>query len=84
MVARAADRLREGDVAAARLMLERGAAGGDAAALLALGETYDPAMLARLGVRGGVRADIDRARDLYKRARESGSLDAGRRLEAMR
>ncbi|HEX2724964.1 MAG TPA: hypothetical protein VHN20_03990, partial [Beijerinckiaceae bacterium] len=52
MIKRARARLDIGDIAGARLLLERAASGNDPNALMALAETYDPAMLSRLGVRG--------------------------------
>ena len=55
---------------------------GNAAAALALGATFDPIWLAKLGVRG-VGSDIEKARSWYKKAKESGSPDASHRLEML-
>ena len=68
--------LASGDLAAARSWLERAADLGDARALIALGDAYNPAMLARLGVLGAP-GDAERARSYYNRALSSG-LDAAR------
>jgi hypothetical protein len=71
-----------GDVAAARLVLHRAAEAGDAQSALMIGTTYDPSVLARLGVRG-VTGDVAMARDWYEKARKAGSADAVRRLETL-
>ena len=73
--------LAYGDVAAARAFLERAADAGDARALLALGDAYDPATLARLGALG-VKGDASRARDYYQKASEAGLAAARQRLAA--
>jgi hypothetical protein len=71
-----------GDLASARLVYRRAAEAGDAAAALALGATYDPVVLAKIGVRG-MGADIEKARSWYEKAKEFGSPDAPRRLEML-
>jgi len=71
-----------GDLVAARLVYRRAAESGDAAAALALGATFDPIVLAKIGVRG-VGADVEKARGWYERAKEFGSPDAPRRLEML-
>jgi TPR repeat protein len=71
-----------GDVAAARLMFRRAAGAGDAAAALAMGATYDPAVLANHFVRG-MGADLVQARSWYEKARELGSPEGPRRLEML-
>jgi len=68
-----------GDVASARLLYERAAAVGEARAAVKLGETFDPAFLSRLSLRG-MRADSDMAVFWYRRARDLGASDAGNRL----
>jgi hypothetical protein len=70
-----------GDLATARVVFQRAAEAGDAGAALALGATYDPNMLVKLGIRGG--ADIEKARLWYEKAKDLGSPDASRRLELM-
>jgi hypothetical protein len=74
--------LAAGDLAAARVLLQRAAEARDARAALALGATYDPNVLQQLGVRGIV-ADIGQARTWYERAKEFGSSEAPRRLQAL-
>jgi TPR repeat protein len=64
-----------GDVAAARLLFERAAEAGDRRAALALGATYDPAVLTKLGVRG-IAPDIEKAHQLYRKASELGPPEA--------
>jgi hypothetical protein len=58
-----------GDFVSARLVFQQAAEAGSAAAALALGASYDPVVLARLGVRG-VDADVSKARAWYQKARE--------------
>jgi len=74
--------LAAGDIAGARLYLERAAEGGDARALLVLGETYDPATLARMGVLG-VKGEAIKARDYYARALAAGMGAARERIAAL-
>ncbi len=64
-----------GDVATARVLFGRAAEAGDGTAALALGATYDPGVLAKLGVRGIV-PDAEKARRWYQKARELGSPEA--------
>jgi hypothetical protein len=71
-----------GDVAAARLVLRRAADAGDAHAAMTLAETYDPAVLEKLGVHGVV-PDLAMARSWYEKARAFGSAEAPRRLETL-
>jgi hypothetical protein len=71
-----------GDLVAARLVYRRAAESGSAAAALALGATFDPVVLAKIGVKG-MGADIAKARSWYEKAKEFGSPDAPRRLEML-
>jgi hypothetical protein len=71
-----------GDLVTARFLFWRAAEAGNAAAALALGATFDPIWLAKLGVRG-VGSDIEKARSWYKKAKEYGSPDASDRLEML-
>ena len=68
-----------GDVVTARIVFQRAAEGGDANAALALGATYDPTVLAKLGV-AGLGADVEKARSWYQKAESLGSTEATRRL----
>ena len=82
LLARGRAYVTAGDITAARLVLRRAADGGDPQAALALGSTYDPIALKRLGA---VRfaADLAQAREWYRKAAELGSADAPRRLEQL-
>jgi len=64
-----------GDIASARLFYERAADAGNAQAAIRLGETFDPAFLARAQMKG-VRGDPAVALRWYKRARELGASEA--------
>jgi TPR repeat protein len=79
---RARDRVRQGDIAGARRLLERAASSESSDALLALAETYDAATLARWGVIG-TRPDNAMARSLYERAASRGASAARERLLAL-
>jgi hypothetical protein len=79
LVRRGKDFLVNGDLASARLLLRRAAEAGSAEAALALGTTFDPLILARLGAIGAA-PDIARARQWYQRAAELGSNDASQQL----
>jgi hypothetical protein len=74
--------IASGDVAAARLVLRRAADAGDAHAAMTLAETYDPAVLEKLGVHGFV-PDLAMAQSWYEKARAFGSAEAPRRLETL-
>ena len=71
-----------GDLVTARVVFQRAAEAGDPTAALAMGATYDPIVLSKLGVRG-FGADLEKARSWYVRAREFGSSEAPRRLEML-
>ena len=68
-----------GDVVTARIVFQRAAEAGDADAAVVLGGTYDPIVLAKLGVTG-LGADVDKARTWYQKAESLGSAEATRRL----
>ena len=74
--------MSEGDVGAARTLLQGAAEAGDARAALALGATYDPTMLATLQA-PSITADVALARDWYKRASDFGSQEAQQRLNLL-
>jgi len=82
LIGRSQKLVSEGDIGAARTLLQHAAEAGDARAALALGGTYDPIMLAILQARG-VAADISLARDWYKKASELGSPEAEERLKLL-
>jgi hypothetical protein len=74
--------ITQGDVAAARLMFTRAAVAGDARSALALGASYDPDVLRKLGVIG-VAGDPAMAREWYAKASSYGSREAAQRIELM-
>jgi hypothetical protein len=79
LMTRAKSLLALGDIAAARLLLERAANAQDATAAFLLAQTYDPAVL---GVRDtrSITPDPVMARDWYRKAASFGSADAQQRL----
>jgi hypothetical protein len=75
--------MANGDIAAARMMFQRAAEAGEAAAAFALAETYDPLVLKKLGARGGITSDVAQAQSWYEKARDLGSTAAPERLERL-
>lgn len=82
LIARATGLLRQGDIGAARVVLERAAELGSAPASFALAETYDPSLLAKWGS-SGTRGDTSKARELYARAAAGGVKEARERFDAL-
>jgi len=82
LVRRGKEFIANGDLAGARLVLQRAAESKDALAALMLAATYDPVILRQLNVYG-LAADIAMARMWYEKAKEFGSADAPRRLEIL-
>jgi hypothetical protein len=72
LLKRGQDALGNGDFVAARLLLQRAAAAGSADGALALAQTFDPAVIGRLGA-VGVAADAAKAREWYQKAARLGS-----------
>jgi NitT/TauT family transport system substrate-binding protein len=83
MMRSAAQRMANGDVAGARMMYQRLAKEGEASAALALAETYDPPVLRKANITGGVTSDVALAQSWYEKARALGSPVAAARLEAL-
>jgi NitT/TauT family transport system substrate-binding protein len=83
MMRGAAQRMANGDVAGARLMYQRLAKEGEAPAALALAETYDPPVLRKSNITGGVTSDVALAQSWYEKAKALGSSVAAERLEAV-
>ena len=79
MIKRGKALLMSGDIASARLLLRRAADAGNAEAALALGATFDPLIIRRLGAIG-MRPDIAQAKQWYQRAAELGSASAESQL----
>ena len=85
--------LDQGNIIAARRVLECAAERGSTLALFLLAETYDPAMLSAWGIfsvwgifgrRGGRRGNVTKARKLYAKAVAAGIHEAKYRLSALR
>ena len=79
LMTRARSLLALGDIAAARLLLERAANAQDATAAFLLARTYDPAVLGVSDTRS-ITPDPMMARDWYRKAASFGSADAQQRL----
>ena len=71
-----------GDIASARLLLERAADAQEASAALLLAQTYDPAVLGTQDTRS-ITPDPAAARTWYQKAAQLGSPDATQRLAQM-
>jgi hypothetical protein len=82
LVRRAQELLATGDVRGARLLLIRAVEAQDARAALMLAKTFDPTVARQLApsVPG---ANVAQARGWYQKAREWGSPDAQRQLDAL-
>ena len=79
LMSRARLLLSQGDIGAARGVLEHAAERGNAEALFALAETFDPVVLSAWGTRG-TQGDAPRAQELYARALAGGVQEAKSRL----
>jgi TPR repeat protein len=79
---RADSLIASGDIAAARLVLQRAADSEDGKAAVKLAGTYDPDVLAKLGVHGIV-SDPAKAREWYEKAKTFGAPEAAMRLEVL-
>jgi hypothetical protein len=79
LLKRGKDAFSTGDLAAARLLLRRAAEAGSAEAALALGATFDPLVIRRLGAIGAA-PDPAQARQWYQKAVTLGSPTASQPL----
>jgi TPR repeat protein len=79
LLKRARSLIEIGDIAAARLLLERAAGAREASAALLLAQTYDPAVLGTPDMRS-ITPDPAMARDWYHKAAQFGSPEAQQRL----
>ena len=79
---RAIQLLREGDIAAARLLLFHLAERGDGEAAYDLARSFDPEMLAELGAKA-LYSNPARARSWYERAVQDGNVKAAERLKVL-
>jgi hypothetical protein len=82
LVRRGEELARSGDLAAARLLLQRAAEAHNARAAFVLAATYDPIIIAKIAVNSPL-ADVKLARAWYQRALEWGSAEAPKQLEAL-
>jgi len=82
LIARASALLGQGDIGAARIVLERASEMGSAKASFMLAETYDPAILTAWGTYG-TRSEVTKARELYAKAHGGGIQEAKYRLNAL-
>jgi hypothetical protein len=82
LVRRAQEMLANGDVKAARLLLQRAAEAHDARAALALAKTFDPIALRHFSA-AEPGPDLNQARNWYQKAREWGAPEAQRQLDAL-
>jgi hypothetical protein len=83
LIARASALLGQGNIGAARVVLERASEAGSAMASFMLAETYDPAVLTAWGTYG-TRGEMTKARELYRKAQAGGIEEAKNRLNALR
>ena len=79
LLKRGKDALSTGDLASARLLFRRAAEAGSAEAALALGATFDPLVIRRLGAIGAA-PDTAQARQWYQKAVALGSTTASQPL----
>ena len=82
LIPRARALLDQGNIGAARIVLELAAEKNIAQATFMLAETYDPAILAAWGAYG-TRGEAAKARELYAKAQRSGIRGAKERLDAL-
>jgi TPR repeat protein len=82
LIVRARALLGQGNIGAARIVLERAAETGSALASFTLAETYDPAILSTWKT-FGTRGDAKKARELYAKAQAGGIQYAKDRLDAL-
>lgn len=79
LMTRAKSLMAVGDIAAARLLLERAANAQDGTAAFMLAQTYDPAVLGTNDIRS-ITGDPAVARNWYQKAAQFGSSEARQRL----
>ena len=83
LLARASALLGQGNIGAARIVLERAVETGSAQASFMLAETYDPVILSAWGTYG-TRGDATKAREFYAKAHAGGIQEAKDRSDALR
>lgn len=83
LIPRARALLDQGNIGAARIVLELAAEKDIAQASFMLAETYDPAVLSAWGTYG-TRGETAKAQELYAKAHRGGIREAKERLDALR
>ena len=83
LIARARVLLGQGNIGAARVVLERAAESGNAQASFMLAETYDSVILSAWGT-FGTRGETAKAREHYAKAHAGGIREAKDRLDVLR
>lgn len=83
MMARAEALLDTRDIAGARMLYSYLAKKGSSKAAFALGRTYDPDFLKKVGVVGMDAANVSKAREWYERAAQLGHKEARERLKML-
>jgi TPR repeat protein len=83
MVKNGAEYMANGNIGAARMLLQPAAEAGDPVAAFALAETFDPLVLMKLNTKGGITANVGLARTWYQKAKDLGSAVAPERLERL-
>lgn len=82
LIPRAKALLDQGNIGAARIVLELAAEKDSAQASFMLAETYDPAVLSAWGTYG-TRGEVAKARELYAKAHRGGIRGAKERFDAL-
>jgi TPR repeat protein len=83
MVKNGIEYMANGNIGAARMMLQPAAEAGDPVAAFALAETFDPLVLRKLNTKGGITANVGLAHTWYQKAKDLGSDVARERLERL-
>jgi TPR repeat protein len=83
LLARASALIGQGNIGAARIVLERAVETGSAQASFMLAETYDPLVLSTWKTYG-TQGDVTKARELYAKALAGGIQEAKDRSVALR
>jgi hypothetical protein len=83
LLLRARNLIQQGDISAARMVLNRAIEEGSSMATFILAETYDSRQLRAIGVRG-IPGDPERAQLLYAKAYANGIVQAKERITAAR
>jgi hypothetical protein len=83
MVKNGTQYIANGNISAARMMLQPAAEAGDPLAAFALAESFDPLVLRKLNAKGGIIANVGLAQVWYQKAKDLGSTAASERLERL-